>query len=159
MDDAHASPEGRGPKARVNPSLSANKNPCKSRILRRNGISGKKPAVFYCHPTASYVGILVHSYDASAVAARLLNRVLPSVKERELRLSLGQMNATSSEITVSNGGVCAERSRTKADHCCILLSSRKNSGEKASGGASGIAVCRLANVAAIACARRSRLKS
>lgn len=28
--------------------------------------------------TASYVGILVHSYGASAVAARLLNRVLPS---------------------------------------------------------------------------------
>jgi len=29
------------------------KNPSKSRILRKNGISGKKPAVFYCQPTAS----------------------------------------------------------------------------------------------------------
>jgi hypothetical protein len=65
-----------GPSQSLPPSPPS-KNPSKSRFLRKNGISGEKPAAFYCQPTASYVGILVHSYDASAVAARLLIRVLP----------------------------------------------------------------------------------
>jgi hypothetical protein len=57
----------------------------------------------------------------NAVAARLLNRVLSSVKERELRLSPGAMNTASSDITGSNGGICAERSRTKADDQIIKV--------------------------------------
>ncbi len=160
LDDAHASPAGRGPKARVYPSLSATKKiPVKAVSCGRMESVERDRPYFYCQPTASYVGNLIRSFDPSLVAARLLNHVPSFCKSARASTVTGAMNAASSEITVSNGGICAERSRTKDDRCRNLPSSRKNSGVKASEGASGIAVCRLANVAAIACARRAWFKS
>ena len=49
-----ATPKGRGAGRRVIPPSPPMKNPCKSRILQKNGIGGKKPAVFYCQRTGSY---------------------------------------------------------------------------------------------------------
>ena len=62
----------------------------RERVARRARAEGPSQSLPLRQPIGSYVEILIHSYDPSAVAGRILNRVLASPKEREPRLSLEQ---------------------------------------------------------------------